>query len=78
MNRPDGSRLMVIIGWILVSVMAWQTGVSILEANYVRSITGITFLAIGFWALGVNREILRQKTRPSPDQAPEDAHTRRG
>ena len=78
MNPKDGTRVMVVIGWILVVLMAWQTGASILEGDPLRAVTGITFLALGLWALGVNRESLGQKSGSTPDPNREDAQTRRG
>ena len=69
-------RWLVIVGWVLLVLMAWQTVVSIYEASVPRTLVGVTAITMAFWALGVNRDRYRDRTRRPSDR--EDAQTRRG
>lgn len=71
----DTDRWMVILGWVLLAVMVWQSAVSIYQANTLRTVVGVTGIAMALWALGVNRERL---TRINRHRGPGDARTRRG
>lgn len=70
-------RWMVILGWILLIIMAWQTGVSIYHANAMRTVVGVTALVMALWALGVNQERL-DKVNSGHGGQNEDARTPRG